>query len=391
MANTKTYEVIFLSTAVRSKPSTRSSILGTLTKGTKIEVISITGTWAYFKYNNKDAYVTTSSIALSIDTTYVIDLAQFSISNNNTNANTTTKGINSALVYAKSKNYKKVQLPAGHYAIDTSVKNPIVLTDGTKTWTHNRQGIAMQSDMELILDGAILQIVPCEDPYYSILTISNCTNSKITGGTILGDRETHDYGLRINQNSDELESGSFDTTTGLPIDNPTQVRTKNFIDNFKNEALPNEFYLSVLEKTTKNTVDGGVRYIYCYDKDENYLGITIGGNGFISKAILQPNTSKIKVSFKDEKRLDAIYYITKRLVYFTYEFGSGIIIADSKDITLSNIIVKDCIGDCICTLAPPLKVVVSNLSINNCTLENSRRQGISVSYTHLTLPTTILV
>ena len=82
---------------------------------------------------------------------YVVELDRFNISNDNTNATETTIGINEALVYAKAAGYKRVELPEGRYAIDTSVKNDIVLSDGIKTWTHHRQGITMQSDMELIL------------------------------------------------------------------------------------------------------------------------------------------------------------------------------------------------------------------------------------------------
>lgn len=314
---------------------------------------------------------------------FIIDLEEYNISNDNTNAIDTTNGINQALIDAKTKGYTKVQLPAGHYAIDTSVKNPIVLTDGTNTWTHNRQGISMQSDMELILEGAILEIVPCEDPYYSILTISNCSNSKITGGTILGDRDTHDYGMRINENGDMFESGNFDSTTGEPIVDDTKVRTKDFISVYRDwftgteETLPSKFYIIPLWNTTMNTVDGGCRYIYCYDKDDKYLGLTTGGNSYISQATLIEGTEKIKISIKSEKRTDIVLAMTKRTLYYTYEFGSGLTVADSNNIEINGVTIKSCIGDCICTIAPPLKVTVDNLNIINCNLENSRRQGIS--------------
>ena len=50
--------------------------------------------------------------------------------------------------YAKENGYDKVVLPKGHYAIDTSVRNPILLSDGKDSWTQHRQGIAMQSGIE---------------------------------------------------------------------------------------------------------------------------------------------------------------------------------------------------------------------------------------------------
>ncbi len=53
----KKYEVIANSLNVRSAALTNSSILGTLVKGTKIDVMNISNNWAKIKYKNKDAYV----------------------------------------------------------------------------------------------------------------------------------------------------------------------------------------------------------------------------------------------------------------------------------------------------------------------------------------------
>lgn len=310
---------------------------------------------------------------------YVIELNKFNISNDNTNAKDTTEGINKALEYAKNQGYETVKLPEGHYAIDTSVISPIVLSDGENEWTHNRKGIVMQSDMEFIMNDAVLEMVPTDDPYYSIFTISNCSNSRIIGGTILGDREDHNFGMRINNDGNELESGSFDENTGLPIEDDTKVRTKEFVLPEINGEFVDEFILICLENTTKNTTDGGVRYIYCYDENNNYLGIAPGdnGNSFWSKTKLIEGTKKIKVSFKNEKRLDAKYYITTNFIYPSHEFASGITITDSNNIEINNVVVKDIVGDCIQTFAPPLNVSVNDLMIKGCTLENARRQGIS--------------
>lgn len=66
-----------------------------------------------FEYRKNDDY----------DSIYIIDLNKYSISNDNTNATDTTKGISQALIDAKAAGYKRVKLPEGHYAIDTSVKN----------------------------------------------------------------------------------------------------------------------------------------------------------------------------------------------------------------------------------------------------------------------------
>ena len=132
---------------------------------------------------------------------YIIPLEKFGIYNDDTNPTSTTKGINSALLYAKSKGYKRVKLPSGTYSIDTAVVNEIELygVDGY-SWTQRRKGISMQSDMEFIIEDATLKMIPTYDPYYSIISISGCNNSKIKGGTIIGDKLTHDYGKTINLN-----------------------------------------------------------------------------------------------------------------------------------------------------------------------------------------------
>lgn len=316
---------------------------------------------------------------LAEDDIYVIDLKKYGISNDNTNANATTIGINKALVDAKAAGYKRVKLPEGIYALNTDLN----LTDlNDKNCGY---GILMQSDMELILTNCTLQQVPCEDPHYSIIKVNGCKNSKITDGTIFGDRDTHNYGMRINNNKDMFESGDIDSSTGNPKIDDTRIRTKDYISVYKDwftgkeEPLPNTFYITPLWNTSKNTVDGGCRYIYCYDKNNNYLGITGGsGIGYIKYATLLENTAKIKISLKDEKRLDVVLAMTKRMLWYTYEFGCGIEIRDSNNIEINGTIIKNCIGDCTAT-GGNVGIEVNDLRYINCTFENSRRQGISLT------------
>ena len=321
----------------------------------------------------------------SEDSIYTIDLEKYNISNDNTNATNTTKGINQALVDAKSAGYKIVQLPKGHYAIDTSVKNDIVLSDGTNTWTHHRQGITMQSDMELILEDSILQMIPCEDPYYSILTISNCNNSKITGGTILGDKLTHYYGMKINKNGTDFKPGSVDEETGEEIESETDIIT-DYIDKFvKYDTkevidLPKTMCLIPLWNTYFNSVDGGKKRIYCYDSDDNYLGVA--GNWMFDVFTLLDNTTKIKIRILNEQLYDNdyhtnVYALTTRTLYQSAEFAMGICIAASSNIEINGTTIKNITGDCITTFAPPIGVTVDNLKILNCDIGYSRRQGIS--------------
>ena len=316
-------------------------------------------------------------------TTYTIELDKFNIYNDNSHATETTKGINEAILYAKENGYSRVVLPAGNYAIDTSVTNSLPLSDGKDTWTHHRKGIVMQSDLELDMTGATLKMVPVEDPYYSIFTISGCKNAVVKGGTILGDREEHDYGMRINNEGGEFVSGDIDPTTGEYKTDETRVVTKDFIDSYvdwftkEEKPIPNKFFVIPLWNTTMNTTDGGCAYVYCYDKDGNYIGRAEGKDGYVQERTLPEGTAKIKISLRSEKRLDSVIAITERKIYTTHEFGTGITVTASENIELNGVTVKNCIGDLVATTAPPLKVTVDNFRVINCTLENARRQGIS--------------
>lgn len=51
------YEVSSLTALVMNKPNMFSQVLGVLNRGDQIDVISISKSWAYFKYNNINAYV----------------------------------------------------------------------------------------------------------------------------------------------------------------------------------------------------------------------------------------------------------------------------------------------------------------------------------------------
>lgn len=58
------YEVSSFITLVTNKPSAFSSIIAILSKGTIIDVISISGNYAYFKYNNNDAYIKKNNLKI---------------------------------------------------------------------------------------------------------------------------------------------------------------------------------------------------------------------------------------------------------------------------------------------------------------------------------------
>ena len=56
------YEVSSLLALVMNRANNFSKVLGTLSCGTQIDVISISNGWVYFKYNNNDAYIKQSNL-----------------------------------------------------------------------------------------------------------------------------------------------------------------------------------------------------------------------------------------------------------------------------------------------------------------------------------------
>ena len=58
------YEVSSLIALVMNMPNAFCQVIGILSKGTTIYVISISGNYAYFKYNNTDAYVKKNNLKI---------------------------------------------------------------------------------------------------------------------------------------------------------------------------------------------------------------------------------------------------------------------------------------------------------------------------------------
>jgi len=108
---------------------------------------------------------------------YVIDPAKFGIFNDGTHAVETSKGLNAALQQAKAEGANRIVFPQGTYLINEA--DPIVLD---------------HKDTIIDLNGATLQIQTNGLPNYSVVEIVHgAENLRLTNGTIVGDRYTHDY------------------------------------------------------------------------------------------------------------------------------------------------------------------------------------------------------
>ncbi|MBS4209144.1 right-handed parallel beta-helix repeat-containing protein [Bacillus sp. FJAT-50079] len=107
---------------------------------------------------------------------YLVELDRWNIKNNGSDAVNTSKGINSAIVWASQEGYSEVVLPDGTYLIDEN--NPVI----------------PQSFMTFNLGGATLRIRDNSLPKYAIVLFHQKQQySRITNGKIEGDRYTHTY------------------------------------------------------------------------------------------------------------------------------------------------------------------------------------------------------
>ena len=139
-------------------------------------------------------FIHLNTIKLSAETlkNYGVDIQKFNINNNGLNPIETSKGINDALNYAAKNKYDKITFPKGEYCI--SEENPIT----------------MVSNLIVDLNGSTFKINDNGLQHYTVIDFSNCSNSQLINGIILGDRETHDY---------KTIEGSHEWTCGIVFNN----------------------------------------------------------------------------------------------------------------------------------------------------------------------------
>lgn len=137
---------------------------------------------------------------------YKVNLSKFNISNIGKNPEATSKGINEMLKEAQEKGCNKITMPFGKYLI--SENEPII----------------MVSNMILDLNGSTFKINSNGLQHYTVLDFTQCENSIVTNGIILGDKDTHDY---------QSIKGSHEWTCGVVFNDCENIELKDVtIKNF---------------------------------------------------------------------------------------------------------------------------------------------------------------
>lgn len=123
---------------------------------------------------------------------YKIELKRFGIFNDGTHPVETANGLNAALQHARSNAFNRIVFPSGTYVI--SELTPLEL---------NHQNTVID------LNGATLKINPNGQPKYTLVRIIDGAKSlRLTNGTLLGDRDEHDY---------KTQSGTHEWGAGLSM------------------------------------------------------------------------------------------------------------------------------------------------------------------------------
>ena len=218
---------------------------------------------------------------------YTIDVIQWGIPNNGTNAIKTTANLQAAIDWAHNEGFTKVILPAGTYLVGEEVNS---IYQG---------GIEIYSNTDFVFStGAVLKIDTNDKWNYCILRL-NGDNITVRNGIIKGDRDTHIYTPRSNDGGTAHDEGH-----GICVWNNNKVLIENMVmqdvTGDGSLVLDSKDVTFVNNKIYNNrrqgiSIVGGVRIkitdneIYNINGTSPQFGIDIEGPGRVDEDILIQN------------------------------------------------------------------------------------------------------
>lgn len=310
---------------------------------------------------------------------YRIELDRFQINNVNANAAETTKGINDALVWAKSEGYNHVILPDGNYSVrmDPTTYAAISLPSGIHLQLEKDCVITMEAN---------------SSPNYAVVEMRGIKQAKLSGGKIVGDKKTHSYEIYVT-----FTRGGVNPDGTLNND-PNWIRSE-VIDRYANPGL-----LSFFRLWTINGVNAPGFHFYQYKNTvskASFVGFrnnglfapgSAAGRGWLlnEAGIARNNKMIFAIQLTSPLTDTQIAGIRAKVdnMYFTHEGGHGISLLGANYIEISNIDISNCTGDGIFTgwqqyhLDPALytqEQMGQYINIHDCSIHHCRRQGISLT------------
>lgn len=127
---------------------------------------------------------------------YTVELTRWNIPNDGRNPVATTDGLQAALDWADAEGFNQVVIPNGQYLLG-KYGNAIY-----------QQGLDLHSNMSLVLSSnTVLRMAANNKWNYCVLRVSGEQNVTIQGGTIVGDRATHQYTPRSSDGGTAHDEG----------------------------------------------------------------------------------------------------------------------------------------------------------------------------------------
>lgn len=223
------------------------------------------------------------------NSTYTIDIIEWDIPNDYTNAAKTTTNLQTAIDWAHDEGYSQVILPAGKY---------LVGEDASDIY---QAGIDIHDNTEFIFaTGAMVGIETNNKWNYCVLRL-NGDNIIIRGGTIVGDRDTHiftpresdgstahdeGHGICVwNNNNVLIENMTIRDVTGdgsLVLESKDVTFTENDIYNNRRQGI------SVVGGVRINISENEIHHI---NGTSPQFGIDIEGAGRVDEDILIQNNN----------------------------------------------------------------------------------------------------
>ncbi|OXM85198.1 pectin lyase [Paenibacillus rigui] len=306
---------------------------------------------------------------------YAIELDRWGIQNNGTDAETTTRGINDALVWAKSAGYNHVVLRGGTYLIQVD-------PNGTAIYMPSGMHFEMHHD-------CILQLAGNSFPNYRMIEMKGIRYAKVSGGKMIGDKAFHQYEMAV-----KFVRGGVNADGSLN-DNPQFIRSQ-VIDRYANTGLLSTFRLWSINGIT-NTTYSFYQYKDTVSKESfvnfrdngGFAPAVPSGRGWFD-TIDKANKMIFTIDITSSPLTDAqIAGISAKVdnAYYTHESGLGIGILSSNYIEIADMEILDCTGDAILTgigvyYDDPSQYTQEEMGqhiyIHGCDLHHCRRQGISL-------------
>lgn len=315
----------------------------------------------------------------SVGGSYLMELERWGIDPTGGNPTSTTQGINAAIAWAQVAGYSHIYLPGGIYTVRIDPR--------TFTAIEMRSGIHLElaHDCEIRLEAN-------SSPEYRIFEIKALEQVKISGGTIVGDKEDHIYELQV-----RFERGGVNADGSLN-DDPGWIRSE-VLDRYKHPGLFANFRLWNLPGVNTST------YSFFQYKDvvskETLVGNRTNG-GFAPSSptgrgwflndqggIAENNKMILSVKLSSPMTDEQIGELRGKLdnSKYTHEFGYGIGIFGSQRIEIFDVEISNCTGDGMITgweqyHTDPTQYTQEQMgqyiSIHHCHIHHCRRQGISL-------------